>query len=322
MNTKKILKKMAAILGLIVLILIAALYIYTYRWNITSPNKSASVRVGTMERTFIYHVPGNLKKNPKLVILYHGSNMKAFMMQIFTGHEFDLLADQDQDAIVVYPQGFKNNWNDCRKNAPFPAKELNIDDIGFTEKLIAYFKEKYQIDTDNVFAAGFSNGGQMVMKLANTRASLFKGFAVISANRPTDDNNECTALQQPVSMIYFSGKKDPIVPFEGGSTILDGKDFGKVVPSEQNSTYWIQAAQCDASAVSSKVFVNTSRAVTARQADYSSAVTQKRVSYVEIEDGGHTIPNANFRIPISKMGNMNKEVDAPQIIWDFFKGLK
>lgn len=303
-------------------LLFLALYIYAYRWNISSPNKSASVRVGAMERTFIYHVPSNLKKNPKLVILYHGSNMKAFMMQIFSGHEFDLLADQDQDAIIVYPQGFKNNWNDCRKNAPFPAKELNIDDIGFTEKLIAYFKEKYQIDTDNVFAAGFSNGGQMVIKLANTRASLFKGYAVISANRPTDDNNECTALQQPVSMIYFSGKKDPIVPFEGGSTILDGKDFGKVVSSEQNSVYWIQAAQCNATAVSSKIFVNTAKFVTARQTDYSSTVTGKKVTYVEIEDGGHTIANSNFRIPISKMGNMNKEVDAPQIIWDFFKGLK
>lgn len=38
-----------------------------------------------------------------------------------TGYEFDWFADQRKFA-VVYPEGYKNNWNDCRKNATFPAK--------------------------------------------------------------------------------------------------------------------------------------------------------------------------------------------------------
>lgn len=312
---------MMVILAATLLVLFLALYLYTYRWNILNPNKSDSIMIDGIERTFIYHVPKNIQENPKLVIVYHGSNMKAFMMQIFTGHEFDLSADEDKDAIIVYPQGFKNNWNDCRKNAPFPAKILNIDDISFTENMITYFKKKYQIDSTNVFAIGFSNGGQMVMKLANTRPLLFKGFAVISANRPTADNNECADKQEPVSMIYFSGQKDPIVPFNGGRTILDGKDLGKVISSKENSLYFINAAECNITSNSIHKFANNDKKYTAEQTDYISSITHKKVSYVEILDGGHTIPNANFRIPISKIGHMNKEVDAPRIIWNFFKGL-
>ena len=118
---------------------IASLLIYTYRWNIINPNKSGSFINDNLERTFVYHVPRKLNNKPKLIIVYHGSKMKAFIMQIFTGHEFDELADMDENSIIVYPQGYKNNWNDCRKQAPFPAKQLNINDVRFTEQVISFF---------------------------------------------------------------------------------------------------------------------------------------------------------------------------------------
>ncbi len=90
--------------------------------------------------------------------------MKAFLMQIFTGHEFDLLADANQNTIIVYPQDYKNNWNDCRKEASYPAKRLNVDDVAFTRKIIPFFKKNYNINKTDIFAVGFSNGGQMVLK--------------------------------------------------------------------------------------------------------------------------------------------------------------
>ncbi len=104
------------------------------------------------------------------------------MMQIFTGHEFDLAADKNQNAIIAYPQWYKGNWNDCRKLAPYPAKQLNLDDVGFTEQIISYFKTNYEIDANEIYSVGYSNGGQMVMKLANLKPEWFKGFDIISAN--------------------------------------------------------------------------------------------------------------------------------------------
>lgn len=308
------------IIGILIIVAISLL-IYTYRWNILHPNKSASVKIDNLERTFIYHIPKKLKHNPKLLIAYHGSKMKAWMMQLFTGHEFDLFADADENTIVVYPQGYKNNWNDSRKNAPFPAKKLNIDDILFTERIISYFGKNYHIDSKRIFAVGFSNGGQMVMKLANHKPDLFKGFAVIAANFPTADNCDSKITQSPVSMLLMNGMKDPINPYNGGEVKLDGQSFGAVLSTENNVIRYLTAGNFDTSTFATKDFKDKAGRVTAIQQDYYSTSTGKKVSSVKILDGGHTIPNLNFRLPVKIMGNMNKQVDGPKLIWEFFMSL-
>ena len=308
----------------IIVIAVIGLFLYTYRWNILNPNKTGSFKIDNLERKFIFHLPKKLGTNPKLIIIYHGVHLKSFMMQMFTGHEFDILADQNQDAIIVYPQGYKDSWNDCRTAADYPANKLNLDDVGFTEKIIGYFQETYNVDTDRMYAVGFSNGGQMVMKLANLKPGLFKGYAVISANLSVKEENACTAPQQAVSLIYLSGVADPIIPHNGGEVLLDGKSLGNVVSTDETLTHWLNAAECDKLPATTKdSFNKKSRTkITATRQDFYSINSRKKVSYIKMLDGGHTIPNKNFRIPMGKMGNMNKEIDAPAIIWDFFNSLK
>lgn len=315
---KTLLKKILfSLLGLIVLV-IASTFFYTYRWNVLTPNKSASVRIDNLNRSFVYHVPTTLSPKPALIIAYHGSRLKSFMMQIFTGHEFDLLADKHQNAIVVYPQGYEEHWNDCRIHAPFASKKLNLDDVRFTEEIIDYFSRQYKIDTQKVVALGYSNGGQMVMKLAHLRPELFRAFAVISANLPAETNNSCQGLQKPVSIISFSGLEDPLVPYNGGEVFLDGQSYGFIQSAEETLQYWLRANNCDTLAGSSVAFYDNNGKQTAVQTNYNSPTYNTRVSHVKLLDGGHTIPNQHFRVPIKKLGNMNKEVDAPKLIWDFF----
>ncbi|MBX9334902.1 hypothetical protein K5M56_27095, partial [Serratia marcescens] len=86
------------------------------------------------ERKFWAYLPADLPPNSPLVIVLHGSEMNGVSMREMTGYEFDWFADQRKFA-VVYPEGYKNNWNDCRKNATFPAKVENIDDVGFIKTL-------------------------------------------------------------------------------------------------------------------------------------------------------------------------------------------
>ena len=54
---------------------------------------------------------------------------------------------------------------------------------------------------------------------------------------------------------------------------------------------------------------------------YYSEVTRKKLLCIGIDNGGHTIPNRYFRIPIKKLGPMSGEVDAPVEICKFFKSL-
>lgn len=204
-------------------ILIVAGVLTTFRWrHIVNPNKGGSFLIDNLQRTFIYHVPKNLKANPKLIFVFHGTGMKTWMMQLFTGHEFDRLADNSQDAIIVYPQGYETSWNDCRTIANTPTKKLNLDDVGFSEKIIGYFQDKYKIDSKEIYAVGFSNGGQFSMRLISEKSQLFKGFAIMSAQLSYENETQCKKLPNPVSLIVFNGMKDHLIPYNGGEVILKG----------------------------------------------------------------------------------------------------
>ena len=93
------------------------------------------------------------------MIVLHGSGMDGARMRLCTGYEFDCLADQ-HGFVVIYPDGYRHNWNDCRKYATFPAKRENIDDMGFIRTLIARASIEQAIDEQQVYAFGYSNGGQ------------------------------------------------------------------------------------------------------------------------------------------------------------------
>ena len=317
-------KKMAYLILSILISCIAGLLIYTYRWNMINPNKSGSFIIDNLKRTFVYHVPRKLNDKSKLMIVYHGSRLRAFMMQIFTGHEFDELADIDENTIIASPQGYEKNWNDCRKQSPYPAKQLNVDDVKFTEQIISFFKKEYQIDTTHIFAVGYSNGGQMVMKLAMQKPEWFKGFAVISANLPTESNNECVDTKRPVSLLLMNGTNDPINPYEGGEVILDGQSLGSVVSMEQNAQHWLNVSDCNSSEKVTVKFPQNKAGdnITAIQETYASRTNDKQISIIKVINGGHVIPNRNFRIPIKKLGEMNKDIDGPKVIWDFLMKLK
>jgi polyhydroxybutyrate depolymerase len=65
--------------------------------------------------------------------------MDGKRMRKWTGYEFDRMADA-QGFLVLYPDGYRGNWNDCRKNATFAAKKENMDDVRFILALIERLK--------------------------------------------------------------------------------------------------------------------------------------------------------------------------------------
>jgi polyhydroxybutyrate depolymerase len=292
----------------------------SFRWrNISNLGKKGSFMIDNLKRTFMYHVPKNMKINPKLIIEYHGTGMKTWMMQLFTGCGFDRLADREQDAIIVYPQGYKTSWNDCRTIANTPPKQLNLDDVGFTEQIIAYFRKKYSIN--KIYAVGFSNEGQFTMRLMNEKPDLFKGFAILNAQLSYENETQYNNSQAPVSLIVMNGMEDHIIPYKGGEVILKNNSYGHVYSAEESVQNWLAGSFCEPNPISTDEFKSKNGEVTALQQNFYSRKTKKKVSFVKILNGGHQIPNKHFRLGIPSMGFVNKEVDAPQLIWNFFESL-
>jgi hypothetical protein len=112
---------------------------YAYYWyspapvapHLSTAVQRSTMRVGERERTYLAYVPANLPPKSALVIVLHGSGMGGKRMRECTGYEFDRLADQ-RGFAVLYPDGYRHNWNDCRMNATFPANRENIDDMRVT----------------------------------------------------------------------------------------------------------------------------------------------------------------------------------------------
>lgn len=110
---------------LLVIILISALTVafYSFQWDIFNPLHSETLKIDNIKRKFYYHIPKNITQNPKLIFVLHGSNISATLMQLVTGHQFNKLADKTKDVIIVYPEGYKKYWNDCKKAGARETKE-------------------------------------------------------------------------------------------------------------------------------------------------------------------------------------------------------
>ncbi|QGU08274.1 Alpha/beta hydrolase family protein [Corynebacterium occultum] len=170
------------------------------------------------ERSFQIVAPTELSPGAPVLLYFHGSRQSANVSRSFTAHTFDDLAERS-GALIVYPEGVERHFNDAREGLTESARTLGIDDVGFTRALIDHLSHTYRIDTSRVFAAGYSNGGQMVIRLLHDAPELLAGAATLAAPVPVGDNLLDSSLAAPVvprKVLIMHGTGDPIVPYQGG----------------------------------------------------------------------------------------------------------
>ncbi|MFI2423000.1 alpha/beta hydrolase family esterase [Streptomyces sp. NPDC018955] len=175
-----------------------------------------SIEVGGRTRTYTVVGPMDGKPSRALVLVFHGSRQNGAKHRKFTGGVFDAPAD-DGGAVVVYLDGHRGHWNDARRHSSFAARKENIDDVAFTRSVIGRLTDSHHIDPRRVFAVGYSNGGQMVMRLAHETPELVAGAVVIAATMPVpEDFPPADAPPAPMPVMLIHGTKDPIIRYEGG----------------------------------------------------------------------------------------------------------
>lgn len=300
------------------------LLVFLLKTNILGQNayeslQTDSMQIGDYMRTFLYHSPQKLSKKPKLVFVLHGSGGSGQRMTQFTEHWFSKLADTRGDVIVVYPNGYKNHWNECRKEANFEANLLNIDDNTFFEKMIAYFSQKYKIDKKQVFVVGHSNGGHEVFKLAKERPKLFKKYVAVSANLPIPSNDDCAATQKPVSIMVINGTGDKINPYQGGEvTLTGGAKRGNVISTDETMTYWSNLAKMDFSKATKLDFPDVDKEDGTTASQFTLKNRKYAIRLIKVEHGGHVLSVPTKVPPPAMIGKAIRDINMAQVIFDFF----
>lgn len=266
-------------------------------------------------RYYILNIPEHIDpiKPAPLVLMFHGGG--GTPENIRNVSRFNRLAEQ-YGFVVAYPSGTGSNprflyWNVLASRTY--ASQENMDDLGFVERLIKDIINKTNVDTNRIYAAGFSQGGMLSYRLAcdpNLSAKI-AAIATVGATM-TVPHEQCHA-SRPMSVISFHGAKDPIILYEGGiSSKIPRNDRIARDGVEEGLMYWIKLSGLDTKPVASG-----SRGAADMRQYGPNEQGQEIVSWV-LQDGGHTWPGGTMNLPEWLMGPINRDIDASTLIWDFF----
>jgi len=191
-------------------------------------------------RTFHFNKPPSAPHNGSLVFVLHGSGGSGKQIAGAAGKLEE--KSRAENVLLVYPDGYKKYWNECRKTADSQANIENIDEITFFDSMIDYFKKNYRIDERHVFAMGTSGGGHMAYKLAILSPAKFRAVTAIIANLPDEENMDCADAKSPMSIMIINGSDDPVNPYNGGLVRAAGFNAGTVRSTEKTFKYWANLA--------------------------------------------------------------------------------
>ena len=283
-------------------VLLSILLVY---WSLHSYSQEIyttdSLEINGIFRKFTFQEPSKNTKDFSLVFVLHGSGGNG--NQMLARVPALVKASSSENFIAVFPFGYKNFWNECRKASPAEANQLNIDEQAFFQAMINYFTDRYQTDRKKVFAIGTSGGGHMAYKLGMTMPDRFKAVSVIIANLPDSSNFDCTALNKPMNIMITNGTLDKTNPYEGGEVILANGNFGRVVSTEKSVEYWKKLAGYNGEAIMEKL-PDTDPTDGKLIEKYSYSGKKKEVVLLKVIGGKHDYPN---------------DIDVHLYSWDFFK---
>ena len=236
------------------------------------------------------------------------------------------IARREQFA-VVFPDGLNRAWADLRSleeragRVPPPG----TDDVAFLARLVETFIGDGVADPKRVYVTGISNGGAMTLTMACMRPRMFAAAAAVTNNLTDAFAAACPAASVAVPVLVMNGTQDPLIPFQGGKgtsrLAVDG--------------FWSTAKTLDFWRLRNGCRAGDGASVALPDLDPKDGSTVTRISsrcppggdvlLYRIDGGGHRwpgkSPDASLLSPLvnSLLGPQNRDIDGPEVIWDFFK---
>lgn len=198
-----------------------------------------SILVEGHYRTFHFLKPA--QNNASLVFVLHGSGGNG--LQNRGGAKKIEAIAPTENILLVYPDGYKKFWNECRKTANSAANLENINENAFFSLMIEYFEKQYKINSKKIFAVGTSGGGHMAYKLGLTMPEKFRAITAIIANLPDTNNIDCVEKHVSIPVMIINGTADKTNPYEGGEVIIQNNlSLGFVRSTNRTLDYWSSLA--------------------------------------------------------------------------------
>lgn len=271
------------------------------------PSEDLETQSG-IARSFRYYVPSSYSPDTPmpLVIALHGRPDNSIGISQIT--EFSIFAEEN-DFIAVYPDGVnQQGWAVVN-----PA----IDDLNFFDAMLDDLIQDLNVDESRIYMTGFSNGGFMTQRVACSAPERFAAFAVVGATLFPEYEVFC-GDSDAAPFIFIHGTSDLSVPWEGDIIQNPDGSFFASYPIQATVAFWAERNSCDqVSEVEiiepqgdnpqSRVVIHT----------FQGCADETPLFLYEIENGGHNWPGVPGVISSQIAGEVNTDVHASQVIWDF-----
>jgi polyhydroxybutyrate depolymerase len=263
---------------------------------------TAELIVNGVNRSYILYVPQSYtgEEALPLVLNFHGLGSNAFEQMVYG--DFRGLAEEE-NFIIAHPtgtvyQGF-THWNVGGFTTGSPA-----DDIGFSDALIAEISSNYSIDANRVYATGMSNGGYMSFLLACQLNDKIAAIASVTGTMTPDMVQAC-APTRPMPVMQIHGTADATVSYEGFEV------WNRSIPDVID--YWVSANNCNLEPSVTRLFdLNPNDENFIDHFVYSGGDNGSIVEHYKINNGTHSWPG-------TAVGVANRDINASQLVWEFFK---
>ena len=270
--------------------------------SIHSQTVTDSVLIGGNYRSFHFNQPIKKLINGNLMFIMHGSggSGRGIMKD---AAKLEALAP-GENLLIVYPDGYKNYWNECRRYAGSQANKLDIDESAFFDAMISYFHDRYGTGKNKVVAAGFSGGGHMAYKLGLTMPGKIRAIAAIVANMPDSSSIDCVASDKSLPVLIINGTNDNVNPWKGGEMFVNNSSYGVVLSSRNSFAYWARLAGYTGEPATTDLPDKDPRDKKNIRSYFYDAENKPRVELLEIIGGAHDYPN---------------DIDVYVYAWEFFR---
>lgn len=271
-------------------------------------------------RKYVVHVPGNydgLAARPAVVVLHgSGGDANSFIDEA----QWAQHAEQS-GFLVIAPEGLPLRpklpaaplanprlWNSGQFSTLHPHGE--VDDVTFIVGCVDDASQRWLIDPQRTYVAGYSSGGSMAYRVVCERGDRFAGMASVGGLPWVTDRQPVRA----VPTLAIHGTLDPLVPLTGGVKVLPW-DVRPTPPVGSAHARWAAAmgSPCEAN----KLDWSPGSDVSVR--DYGPGPGGALLRAYYVGGQGHAWPGASTGLrPERFLGPDLNSFDATGAIWAFF----
>jgi polyhydroxybutyrate depolymerase len=258
-----------------------------------------------VQRSYIVYIPdsyANADEAYPLIFVLHGAGGSGQGTENFTA--FNDLADEE-NFIVVYPDGLGRVWNDGRQGDPRVAP---VDDVGFMEYLIDFLSANLNIDTQRIYATGYSMGGMMSYRLG-CESDRFAAVASVASTHPEYLLESCF-VAPPIPVMVIQGTDDRVVPWVGVS--------GGYISAFNTVRFWAEHNECQtASGMEFLPDLDPEDGTLVIHESRTNCTDNADVELYGVYGGGHNWPGHPINVDFD-LGLTTMDLDATAAIWEFF----